>query len=85
MHTPKETNYEIKIKKQTFSPVWNIDVKESRFFFRCRAKNFNLSQFHEPVLFKTKKQLNSYSVCTCIAVNLKFVCQGDELNDSDSR
>ena len=66
MHTLKEKNDEMKIKRYKFSPVWNIDVEESCFFFQCRVKNLTCPNFMNPFYLKL-----SYSVCTCIALNFK--------------
>ena len=38
MHTPKETNDEIKTKGHTFSPVLDVDVEESCFSFNIESK-----------------------------------------------
>ena len=38
METPKETNYEIKAKRNTFSTVSNVDVEGSSFLFNSELK-----------------------------------------------
>ena len=38
MHTPKETNDEIKTKGYTFSPVLDVDVEECCFSFNVKSK-----------------------------------------------
>ena len=38
MHTPKETNDEIKTKGYTFSPVLDVDAEECCFSFNVKSK-----------------------------------------------
>ena len=57
IHTPKETDEEIKIRKNTFLLVWNVDYEESMIFLIQSQKFlfnwflFNFPQFHGSSLF----------------------------------
>ena len=63
VHTPKETNEEIKIKRNTFSLVADVDVEES-VFFNAELKLL----FYWTALERGSFSQNTSKISTCVVL-----------------